>query len=307
MGKQSCFGVSGNEGLIFMLVPGPFEVSLPNTPLGPYIFNSPHSGSLYPKRFLSASRLDSHTLRASEDAFVDQLFCSASEKGLPLMRAIYPRAYLDLNREPYELDPRMFSAPLPPYANTRSVRVAGGLGTIARIVADSREIYADKLPVEEALLRVEQIYKPYHSQLRRLLAQTHVSFGYAVLLDCHSMPSRSSGSAMDNRADFILGDRYGTACSEIIVNTVAEFLRDKGYAVDHNKPYAGGFITEHYGRPLKGLHAMQIEINRSLYMDENTLEKHQGFDQLQQDIGAMIDHLIPLSHETFLNHSLAAE
>jgi len=258
-----------------------FEILRPAQPACPFVFNSPHSGCAYPDSFLKASRLDRQRIRLSEDSHVDALFAHVVDLGAPLLKAHFPRAYLDVNREPYELDPRMFVGRLPAHANIRSLRVAGGLGTIARVVTESEEIYSGPIPVEEALDRIEHIYKPYHSALRRLLAETHVRFGCAVLVDCHSMPSTIRGQDMRGRSDIVLGDRHGTAAARALVDQAAALLSNLGFTVAINKPYAGGFITEHYGRPAKGLHALQIEINRSLYMDEATQQPHEGFAQMQ--------------------------
>jgi N-formylglutamate amidohydrolase len=270
----------------------PFDVAAPAEQTIPFVFNSPHSGSAYPERFLAASRLDQRRIRLSEDTHVDRLFEQAVELGAPLLRAHFPRAYLDVNREPYELDPKMFAGRLPSYANIRSIRVAGGLGTIARVVAEAEEIYDGPISIEEALGRIEAIYKPYHAVLRRLLAQTHVRFGGAVLVDCHSMPSTVRGQDPRSRSDFVLGDRYGTSATRTLVEHAADVLTGLGYSVAVNKPYAGGFITEHYGRPAKGLHAIQVEINRALYMDERTLERHAGFEPLKSDLCRFIEDLV---------------
>jgi N-formylglutamate amidohydrolase len=218
--------------------------------------------------------------------------------GAPLMSAVYPRAYLDVNREPYELDPKMFAGRLPAYANVRSLRVAGGLGTIPRVVSDAANIYREPLPVEEGLQRIERIYRPYHDTLRRLLAQTHVAFGMAILIDCHSMPSNIRGGPTRVRPDFVLGDRFGASCMPELTNCVAETLEELGYTVCRNKPYAGGFITEHYGRPARGLHALQIEVNRALYMDEHLLEPHRGFEQLSSDLFRLAESLLSLVDTT---------
>jgi N-formylglutamate amidohydrolase len=262
----------------------PFEVAFPADQTLPFVFNSPHSGGSYPAAFLERSRLDRRRIRLSEDTHVDHLFTHVTAFGAPLLRAHFPRAFLDVNREPYELDPKMFAGRLPSYANVRSIRVAGGLGTIARVVAESEEIYPGPIPVDEALDRIEAIYKPYHATLRRLLAQTHVRFGAAVLVDCHSMPSVVRGQDSRSRADFVLGDRYGTSASRTLVEHAADTLTALGYSVAVNKPYAGGFITEHYGRPARGLHAIQIEVNRALYMDERTLEPNANFHRLKADL-----------------------
>ncbi|GAC1334896.1 MAG: N-formylglutamate amidohydrolase [Beijerinckiaceae bacterium] len=269
----------------------PCAVDEPAHLRSPLVFSSPHSGNVYPARFLAAARLDAMTLRRSEDAYVDDLFSGAAAIGAPLLKARFPRAFLDVNREPYELDPRMFEGKLPSFANTRSMRVAGGLGTIARIVGESREIYSRRLPVREALQRVDALYKPYHRTLRRLLQRATRQFGLAVLVDCHSMPSNGgAGVAKSDRikADFVVGDRYGTSCDGSLVEVIETRLRRLGYLVQRNKPYAGGFITEHYGTPAGRSHAVQIEVNRSLYMNETTLAKAPAFATLTRDITEMI-------------------
>ncbi|MEJ6846990.1 N-formylglutamate amidohydrolase [Sinorhizobium fredii] len=265
-----------------------FEVLEPASQRIPFVFNSPHSGRYYPQTFLEQSRLDSHSIRRSEDHFVDELFQSATHLGAPLLRAHFPRAFLDVNREPYELDPRMFDGVLPAHANISSMRVAGGLGTVPRLVAENMEIYRSRFPVEEALARIEAIYKPYHATLRKLIARTHVQFGMAVLVDCHSMPGNVHLPGSGQRPDFIIGDRYGTSAAAELSRVAVELLEGLGYAVTRNKPYAGGFITEHYGRPTRGLHALQIEINRSLYVDESTLVKKSGFAALATDLATFV-------------------
>lgn len=255
----------------------PLEVLEPAELRLPFVYSSPHSGRAYPRGFLAASRLSPLAIRRSEDAFVDDLFLPVVREGAPLLRAHFPRAFLDVNREPYELDPKMFAGRLPAYANIRSVRVAGGLGTIARVVADSEEIYASPLDVAEALARIEALYKPYHATLRRVLTRTQARFGFAVLVDCHSMPSQLRGQDPRTRPDVILGDRYGTSAAPELVETAAAILGDLGLLVGRNRPYAGGFITEHYGRPAQGVHALQVEINRGLYMDEAEIAPSPGF------------------------------
>lgn len=269
-----------------------FEVIEPDGSPAAVTFNSPHSGARYPARFLAASRLDARALRRSEDAFVDELFGAAPEFGAPLMRAHFPRAFLDVNREPYELDPRMFEGRLPPFANTRSLRVAGGLGTIARIVGEAQEIYGARLPVGEALDRIELIYKPYHRTLRRVLARAHRLHGVAVLVDCHSMPSVGLARDERSRADIVLGDRYGASCSPALIGFAEETLRSLGFSVVRNRPYAGGYITEHYGAPASDFHALQIEINRALYMDERNHSKTEGFERLRQKLTGFVQQLV---------------
>ena len=268
------------------------EIHLPREQTVPFVFNSPHSGRYYPPDFLDATCLGKSDIRRSEDLLVDRLFAPVVQLGAPLMGAVYPRAYLDVNREPYELDPKMFSGRLPPYANVRSLRVAGGLGTIPRVVSDAANIYTRPLSVAEGLRRIERIYRPYHDTLRRLLARTHVAFGMAILIDCHSMPSNIRGGPARLRPDFVLGDRFGASCMPELTDAAAATLQRLGYTVCRNKPYAGGFITEHYGRPARGLHALQIEVNRALYMDEHRLEPHRGFERLTADLYALAESLI---------------
>lgn len=269
----------------------PFTVERPGRQSVPWVFNVPHAGLIYPDAFVAASRLDRLTLRRSEDAFVDRLFAGVVAFGAPLMAARFPRAYLDVNREPYELDPRMFDGRLPPYANTRSMRVAGGLGTIPRIVADGQEIYRTRLPVAEALGRVERLYRPYHRALHDLVQATLRAFGHAILVDCHSMPSPAGAREGAAGADIVLGDRYGTSCNGALTDLVEARLRARGYTVARNKPYAGGFITEHHGEPALGRHALQVEINRGLYMDERTMTRRPGFDRLAGDLTAVFEEV----------------
>jgi N-formylglutamate amidohydrolase len=271
----------------------PFSVARPGELKVPLVFNSPHSGRIYPSTFLAASRLDAHTLRRSEDAFVEELFGFVTDLGAPLLQAHFPRAYLDVNREPYELDPVLFRDGLPHYANTQSVRVVGGLGTIARIVSESDEIYREPLSVEAALERINRLYTPYHETLASLLLEAKREFGLAVLIDCHSMPSNPIADKGTGRPDFVLGDRFGTSCSGELTRLAASSLEALGYAVALNKPYAGGYITEHYGRPHKAQHVLQIEINRALYMNETSFEKSTGFDRLRHSLEAMVRALIP--------------
>ena len=269
-----------------------FTILAPHVQEAPVVFSSPHSGRVYPASFLAASRLDPHTLRKCEDCYVDELFAGVSDLGVPLIAARFPRAYLDVNREPYELDPELFAESMPPYANTQSVRVVGGLGTIARIVADGEEIYRDRLALAEALERIDRLYKPFHSALSGLLSATWRQFGMAVLIDCHSMPSASIGQPPMARPDFVLGDRFGASCDSKLTRFLREVLVGLGYEVQLNRPYAGGYITEHYGRPHRGLHALQVEVNRSLYLDESSLTRLAGFGRVKRDLTAAAGKLL---------------
>jgi len=285
----------------------PFEVIEPTVPQGPVLFNSPHSGSTYPRAFLANSRLDMATLRRSEDTFVDDLFAGVVAQGYPLMRAHFPRCYVDVNREPYELDPRMFEGRLPSFANTRSMRVAGGLGTVARVVGDAQEIYDRRIPVDDALARIESLYKPYHRALRRLFTALHRDFDAAVLVDCHSMPSNAGIREERARPEFVIGDRYGTACVDVVADVTEQTLRGLGYTVSRNKPYAGGFITEHYGNPAAGLHAIQLEVNRALYMDERRYVRSSGFARVAADMQTLARRIGDIPLDALRPYRAAAE
>jgi len=277
-------------------LPPPFEIVEPAQWRAPIIFNSPHSGSAYPGEFLNVSRIDLPTLRRSEDSFMDELIGGLGDRGFAVVRVHFPRSYVDVNREPYELDPRMFSGRLPSFANTRSMRVAGGLGTIPRVVGDGQEIYRERLAVDDALARIETLYKPYHRALRRLINRVHQSFGTVVVVDCHSMPSIGVSRDEPRRPDLVIGDRYGTSCSPLLPDRVEEIMSRLGYSVGRNKPYAGGFITEHYGNPASGLHVIQLELNRAVYMDERRREKGPRFAKVAADFAALADALasVPL-------------
>jgi N-formylglutamate amidohydrolase len=270
-----------------------FETIRPRRLTAPLVFNSAHSGRDYPERFLAMTRLDQLSIRQSEDAFVDQLFARAPHLGTPLLRAHFPRAYLDVNREPWELDPAMFSEPLPQRYNTTSPRVAAGLGTLARVVAENKPIYREQLTVDDARMRIEGIYQPYHATLQQLLTESMARFGVAVLVDCHSMP-RLSRSGDRVAPDIVLGDRYGTTCARVLMDLAETVFSGAGLRVARNRPYAGGFCTRTYGRPQHGVHALQVEISRHLYMNEVTLEKTAGFEAVRQLVERLVMALIGL-------------
>ena len=274
----------------------PFTIVEPPAWRAPIIFNSPHSGSVYPDEFLSASRIDLPGLRRSEDSFMDELIGGLSGRGFPTVTVNFPRSYVDVNREPYELDPRMFAGRLPSFANTRSMRVAGGLGTIPRVVGDGQEIYRERLSVDDALARIEALYKPYHRALRRLINKAHQAFGTVVVVDCHSMPSVGVSRDEPRRPDVVIGDRYGTSCAPMLADMIEETMGRLGYSVGRNKPYAGGFITEHYGNPASGLHSVQLELNRAIYMDERRRERSARFSQVAKDFVILAEALaaVPL-------------
>ncbi|MEO8558274.1 MAG: N-formylglutamate amidohydrolase [Rhodospirillales bacterium] len=279
----------------------PYEVLAPARQTAPLVFASPHSGDIYPPDFVARSRLDMRTLRRSEDSYVDELFAAAPSLGAPLIRALFPRAYVDPNREPYELDPAMFDGPLPDFVNRNSSRVAAGLGTVARVVANGETIYRGKLSFAEAEQRIANCYRPYHGALSELVAATQQHFGCAMLVDCHSMPSvggpmeRDSGAG---RVDIVLGDCHGVSCDPRLTDLADRVLRAEGFAVQRNAPYSGGFTTQHYGRPAEGVHTLQIEINRGLYMNEFTYERAASFANVRRRLTKLIAALAAFDPST---------
>jgi N-formylglutamate amidohydrolase len=220
-----------------------------------------------------------------------------------MVRALFPRSFVDANREPYEVDAAMFDGPLPAYANSRSPRVAAGLGTVPRVAYDGQAIYRRKLPVDELERRIARYYRPYHAALQQLVVQTREHFGYCVLIDCHSMPSSSPGGVQTpaGRVDFVLGDHHGAACASALTHLVERWLHHHGYRVVRNQPYAGGFTTQHYGVPTDGVHVLQIEINRALYMDEAGLRQHAGFEPLSRRLANLVEDIgrTTLGHSAF--------
>jgi len=268
--------------------PAAFDVVRAQALESPVIFASPHSGRLYPAHLLAASALGPAAIRRSEDCLVDTLIGGAPAFGFSLITARYARAYIDLNREAYELDPAMFEDELPTFAQGKTARVAAGLGAIARIVGEGQEIYARKLSFAEAEARIDGVYRPYHAALSALLAEAHAAFGGAILIDWHSMPSAAAQSARGRRVpDFVLGDRFGTSCTASLSGLLARELKNMGYEVARNTPYAGGYTTEFYGHPGQGAHVLQIEINRALYLDEAALAPNGGFAKLKDDLEAL--------------------
>lgn len=265
------------------------------------VFASPHSGDQYPEDMVAAVRLPIEALRASEDAFVDRIIGRAPALGATVVRARFARAYVDLNREPWELDPAMFEGDLPDYAHGRSARVAAGLGTIPRVAGEGRPIYGRKLSFDEAKARIELTHRPYHDALDRQLASARAAHGAAILIDWHSMPAaaaRGQRSKGGGPCDIVLGDRFGAACSPKLTALVERELDALGYHVVRNAPYAGGYTTEHYGRPVRRTHALQIEINRALYMDETTREPTDGLTRLTRDAAILTQALASLDLDT---------
>lgn len=259
----------------------PLLLRSPLRQTSPLIFASPHSGSLYPAGFIRQTRLDPVTLRKSEDAFVDELFGCVAEFGAPLIAARFPRAYIDANRAPGEIDQTMFDGPVGCWVGPRTPRVAAGLGVVPRIVRDGVDIYAAKLPARELLFRFENFYRPYHAALARLVEQTRDSFGVAIVVDCHSMPPPAKGT------EIVIGDCYGESAAPVLAAEAHRIVSGLGFSVARNAPYAGGYTTRLYGKPEAGVHALQIEISRALYLDEATLEQGAGFGGCRERLRAL--------------------
>ena len=269
------------------------EVLSPSELVSPVIFASPHSGRDYPADLLRKARLDRHKLRQSEDSYVDLIFEEAPRHGAPLLRALFPRAYVDVNRARDELDPRMFADNLPKGVDTRSSRVIAGLGVVPRIVADGQDIYNRKLYFSDARRRLEQCYDPYHAALGRLIEQARTQFGCAVVIDCHSMPSAGGVPFRSGEPpiDFVLGDRFGSSCAPFVTDMTEEALVNLGFEVARNAPYAGGYVAASYGRPGNGVHILQVEINRALYLDEARITRTDGFAKLREAMTALCQRL----------------
>jgi N-formylglutamate amidohydrolase len=284
-----------------------FTVHEPLLQVIPAVVGVPHAGRRYPRSFIDQARLPAQALRRSEDAFVDLLAQDVPSLGTPMLVAQFPRAFLDVNREPYELDPRMFEGRLPPFVNARSMRVAGGLGTIPRIVGDGQDIYASRLPAAEASQRIETFYKPYHNALHGLISRTRSQFGVCVMVDLHSMPSTGLDREGGMRPDIILGDRFGTSALTGVVNAAEEALRGAGFSVSRNRPYAGGYITEHYGQPRSRINALQIEINRGLYMNEARIEALPGFGEVRAALARSLASMFSAWTSGLMSFPAAAE
>jgi N-formylglutamate amidohydrolase len=279
------------------LVP-PIEILYPQTGSIPLVLSSPHSGQIYPPGLLGQVRLPLDQLRCLEDGRVDRLFSCAVELGAPLLRARFARAYVDPNREAFELDAELFEAPLPSYVNGGSVKARAGLGTIPSRVG-GKAIYGQRLEFAEAERRLRLAYWPYHQALQSLLACARSEFGAVLLLDCHSMPSFATNGAADNDGsiDFALGDRFGRSCSALIVERVEALLGRRGFRVARNRPYAGGHITARYGRPEAGVHALQLEVRRSLFMEERTSGPRRAAVDLQSVLRELLASLAWLTLE----------
>jgi len=270
-----------------------FELHEPAAPSSPLVFASPHAGRCYPRDLMQATDLRPEMLRRSEDAYVDLLIADAARAAnVPFLNALFPRTYVDVNRDARELDPAMFCDPLPADVDARSARVAAGLGAIPRIVADGHEIYGAPLRYADARRRLQTCYAPYHDALQRLIDRTAARFGCAVLIDWHSMPSAGLSDHVRGPApDIVLGDRFGASAAGPVAATVERLLAASGFFVVRNTPYAGGYVAAAYGRPAAGRHVVQIEINRRLYLDEARVELAAGFEPVRRAIAGFVSSL----------------
>ena len=277
----------GSEDTLEGLYARPYSLARPMRQTVPFVFALPHSGRCYPAEFVRASRLTPLTLRRSEDAFVDSLVVeTALALGAPVIAARFPRAYVDVNRAPGELDPAMFAGPLSLRVDSPGPRVQAGLGVIPKVVRDGADIYRSKLAAGDAGERLQRLYQPYHQALQTLLEETRNSFGVAVVLDCHSMPSPAASS------DIVLGDRYGAAAARILLLKAEDALEAAGFSVVRNVPYAGGFTTQLYGHPEEGLHTLQIEINRGLYLDERAVRLGPHFEAVRERLSRALGEFL---------------
>lgn len=274
----------------------PYMMHLPAERLVPFIFASPHSGRIYPESFLRLTRLSGVSLRRSEDAYVDQFFSDVATFGAPLIAARFPRAYLDVNRAPGELDPAMFETALKLPVEQVSSRVGAGLGVIPRVVRDGAEIYRGKLDPREAEERLSRLHRRYHAALASLVRETRAQFGTAAVIDCHSMPSATGAP------DIVLGDRYGTAASHVLLRRAEQAFQAQGFSVGRNVPYAGGYTTHVYGEPGRGVHALQIEVNRALYLNEELIEPLQTFDRVRASLSMAVRDLVSLDANALRPH-----
>jgi N-formylglutamate amidohydrolase len=281
-----------------------YNLALPRQRDTAVVFASPHSGREYPPSLLQQSELDEQTIRSSEDAYIDRLYGAAPDNGAPLLSAIAPRAFIDLNRAADEFDPALIAGAA---AQANNARIASGLGVIPRVVAGGRPIYSGKLTLPEAQRRIGNWWRPYHDRLQRLLDESHFQFGQAILVDCHSMPHDAiaviarSGTPLP---DVVLGDRYGAAAGHGIVDRIEAAFASAGFRVSRNTPFAGAYIAQHYGRPKRNQHVVQIEIDRTLYMDEKRVELRTDFAEFQALISGVVAEITEIGRKS---RSLAAE
>lgn len=281
-----------------------YEIVHPDKRVTSVVFASPHSGRDYPASFVKRTILDEHTIRTSEDAFVDRLFDSATQFGAPFLKAGAPRAYIDMNRSADELDPALIEGVR---GGGHNPRIASGLGIIPRVVANGRIIYSGKMSLAEAQARISGYYHPYHTALQKLLDESHARFGEAILVDCHSMPHEAVDGVVragKPRPEIVLGDRFGAAADAGIVDQIESAFLDAGFRVARNTPFAGAYTTSHYGRPSRRQHAVQIEIDRSLYMNEQLIRPNNNFSAFRSLLRGVIARIAEIGQR---EERLAAE
>lgn len=266
-----------------------FSIDEPVSVVSPVVFASPHSGRLYPKGFLESCRASMLDLRRIEDAYVDRLLADVHVSGAPVICGLVARGYVDLNRAESEMDPHMFEDPSPGWFSQRSPRVDAGLGCIPRVAFNGAPIYDRKLARAEADHRLDQVYRPYHRALEALLRRAQAMFGQGWLVDCHSMPTETEAGARS--PDVVIGDRFGASCSPGLADLIESLFRARGYTTARNSPYAGGFATLAHGQPSLGRHAIQIEVRRRLYLDEASVEPHDGFNMLRRHMGEIASEI----------------
>ena len=271
----------------------PFIIYEPAQLTSSIVFATPHSGRNYSQDFLDRIILDAHAIRASEDAFVDQLFLPVTAVGAPLLAALVPRAFVDLNRSCEELDPALIEDVR---STGSSARVTSGLGVVPRVVGVGRSIYHGKISMVEAQARLQDVWYPYHQRLQVLLDATRTKFGHVVLIDCHSMPHEAANPGLRSKTspEIVVGDRFGAAADLKVTNCVQAAFTDAGFRVSRNMPFAGAYISQHYGKPKRGQHVVQIEIDRSLYLDEASIEPLSSFADFQTRLHTVIEKIVAL-------------
>jgi N-formylglutamate amidohydrolase len=279
----------------------PFLRIGPEVPASPVVLSVPHAGRAYSESLLKAARLPLEVLELLEDRLVDRLIWRAQGSGAVALVARAPRAEIDLNRDPREVDPSMIMPPPPGRSLIQSARTRGGLGLVPSRISGSGPIWLRRLPEHELARRIAEIHAPYHAALEAALAEARARFGLAILLDCHSMPPRDGGGG----PGIVLGDRHGTSIAADYVEAAAAAAEAAGYRVARNAPYAGGYITARHGRPANGIHAIQLELDRALYLDQGLREPGQGFDRAARMIAEVAAALAARALEPV--QSIAAE
>jgi N-formylglutamate amidohydrolase len=281
----------------------PFIRTGPEDPSSPVVLSVPHAGRAYSPALLKASRLPLHKLESLEDRLVDRLVWRAVQAGATALVALAPRAEIDLNRDEREMDPSLVAPPLAAGKLLQSARTRGGLGLVPSRIAGSGAIWFNRIASAELDRRVASIHRPYHAALADLLARARARFGVAILLDCHSMPPRLPASP--GEAGVVLGDRYGTSIAPSYVAAAAAAAQAQGFTTARNHPYAGGHITARHGRPAENIHALQIEIDRSLYLAPDLRAPGPGFDRTARMLAAVAAALAARALEP--PHAIAAE